>query len=76
MILISILSIAILAVGVVVGLLVGWVWRHRRVPNNNREPQFELEKLINCGSCGSLIPEGARRCAFCGGWQRYSPEDK
>jgi hypothetical protein len=40
------------------------------VRRGKQEPQFELEKLTTCRSCKSLIPEGARRCAFCGAWQR------
>lgn len=32
-------------------------------------PIIELEKLVKCKSCGSQIPEGARKCAFCGAWQ-------
>jgi len=59
----------ILAFVSIVGLLATWVWWARKVQRESDEPEFELEKLVNCKSCGSLIPEGARKCAFCGSWQ-------
>jgi len=52
-------------------LLVGVVFWFRRIrQKESREPFIELEKLVKCRFCGSLIPEGARKCAFCGAWQR------
>jgi|GEM_PF-927560 hypothetical protein len=60
-------SIAILAVVVLVGIIF-WFQRTRR--NELGIPVIELEKLVKCNSCGSQIPEGARKCAFCGAWQR------
>jgi hypothetical protein len=51
-------------------LLVGVVFWFRRIrQKESREPFIELEKLVKCRFCGSLIPEGARKCAFCGAWQ-------
>ena len=37
---------------------------------SSAEPFIELEKLVNCKSCSSLIPEGVRKCAFCGAAQK------
>ncbi|HXZ91212.1 MAG TPA: hypothetical protein VEG61_09125 [Candidatus Dormibacteraeota bacterium] len=69
-------TLAILTVLLIAGLLIGWAWS-KRLRHEEPETQFELEKLTNCRSCGSLIPEGVRRCAFCGAWQGdRHPENK
>jgi len=66
---VSPLTVAVLAVFLVLAMLAAWIWRARKVRMQDWNPPFELEKLANCISCGSLIPEGVRRCAFCGSWQ-------
>jgi len=63
-------TIAILGALIVIGL-VFWIRRVRR--GRGGGALIELEKLVKCRACGSLMPEGARKCAFCGAWQR--PED-
>jgi len=60
-------SIATLAVVALAGIIF-WFRRTRR--NETGIPIIELEKLVKCNSCGSQIPETARKCAFCGAWQR------
>jgi hypothetical protein len=67
------MTLAILALATVVALLLGRAWWTGRLRQKNSEPIIELEKLINCKSCGSLIPEGVRKCAFCGSWQQQQP---
>ena len=49
-------------------LVLRWFLRRRRPASV--EPIIELEKLVYCRACGSMIPEGVRKCAFCGAWQR------
>ena len=49
-------------------LVIRWLLRRRRALS--AEPVIELEKLVHCRACGSMIPEGVRKCAFCGAWQR------
>ncbi|OFX15381.1 hypothetical protein A3K71_00165 [archaeon RBG_16_50_20] len=49
-------------------LVIRWFLRRRRALS--AEPIIELEKLVHCRACGSMIPEGVRKCAFCGAWQR------
>ncbi len=41
-----------------------------RNANRQEEPIIELERLVNCTSCGSLVPEGVSKCAFCGALQK------
>ncbi|MGO9644984.1 MAG: hypothetical protein ACLPY5_09580 [Candidatus Bathyarchaeia archaeon] len=43
-----------------------------RKTNRQEEPIIELERLVNCTSCGSLVPEGISKCAFCGAAQKRS----
>jgi hypothetical protein len=43
-----------------------------RNANRQEDPIIELERLVNCTSCGSLVPEGVRKCAFCGAAQKVS----
>ncbi|HKM75476.1 MAG TPA: hypothetical protein VJZ32_03565 [Candidatus Bathyarchaeia archaeon] len=43
-----------------------------RKTSRQGEPIIELEKLVNCTSCGSLVPEGVNKCAFCGAVQKKS----
>ena len=50
-------------------LVLRWFLRGRRMAASV-EPIIELEKLVHCRACGSMIPEGVRKCAFCGAWQR------
>jgi hypothetical protein len=50
-------------------LLVGVVFRRIRQKESG-ELFIELEKLVKCRFCSSLILEGGRKCAFCGAWQR------
>jgi hypothetical protein len=60
--------ITIAALGII--LLVGLVtWLKRIRGRRGREPIIELEKLVHCRSCDSLIPEGVSKCAFCGASQ-------
>jgi hypothetical protein len=64
------LPILVAAVAVV-AVIVWLILRFRRTRAGMlAEPSYVLEKLVNCMSCGSLIPEGVRKCAFCGAWQR------
>lgn len=58
--------IVLIVAAAVMLILVLLFWARRRRLTNLAEPIIELEKLVNCRSCGSLIPEGARMCAFCG----------
>jgi hypothetical protein len=51
-------------------LAFGARWLFRVGRTKSLEPIIELEKLIHCRSCGSMIPQGARKCAFCGAAQR------
>ncbi|MFI5449102.1 MAG: hypothetical protein ACHQ03_04965 [Candidatus Bathyarchaeia archaeon] len=41
-----------------------------RNANRQEEPIIELERLVNCTSCDSLVPEGVSKCAFCGALQK------
>jgi len=41
-----------------------------RNANRQEEPIIELERLVNCTSCGSLVPEEVSKCAFCGALQK------
>jgi hypothetical protein len=51
-------------------VLIGLIFWIRRVrQKGDGGPFIELEQLVKCRSCGSLIPEGVRKCAFCGAWQ-------
>ena len=52
--------------GVIVVLTLIWFCTRRR---EELEPIIELENLVNCKKCGSLIPEGVGKCAFCGASQ-------
>ena len=54
-----------------IGVLVALLFRFLRTRSKYRqvEPVIELERLVNCTSCGSLVPEGVNRCAFCGATQ-------
>jgi hypothetical protein len=57
--------------GVVVLVLIAlFLWAKKRRQVTSGEPIIGLEKLVNCRSCGSSIPEGARKCAFCGAVQK------
>ncbi|MGA3110278.1 MAG: hypothetical protein ABSD99_12650 [Candidatus Bathyarchaeia archaeon] len=67
------LTVAIFSIAAVVALLSGLAWWARILRRKTAEPIIELEKLVNCRSCGSLMPEGARKCAFCGSWQKQQP---
>jgi hypothetical protein len=70
------LALGILALGVAIIILGTVLWlRKRHQPQEPSDPIIELEKLVNCRSCDSLIPEGARKCAFCGRWQ-VNPSEK
>jgi len=60
----------ITAGGAVLVLIILFMWTRKRRQAKSAELIIELEKLVNCVSCGSLIPEGARKCAFCGGVQK------
>jgi hypothetical protein len=44
----------------------------RNANRRQEDPIIELERLVNCTSCGSLVPEGVRKCAFCGAAQKVS----
>ena len=59
--------ITLVAFTILLGLI---LWFRRIRHRGSGEPIIELERLIKCRSCGSLIPEGVRKCAFCGAWQR------
>ena len=59
---------AILIAVLALFLVIRWFLRRRR--SVSAEPIIELEKLVHCRACGSMIPEGVRKCAFCGAWQR------
>jgi len=63
----SAIAISLAAVAGLVGLV---LWLRISHQENVGQPLIELEKLVNCISCGSLIPEGVRRCAFCGAMQQ------
>jgi hypothetical protein len=57
--------LVVLGIGTIAVLLIlAYLWRKRQW-HEQVEPIIELEKLVNCKSCGSLIPEGVRLCAFC-----------
>jgi hypothetical protein len=60
----NLIMILILIVAVIVSLI--WFYASRTKRKANTEPIIELEKLVNCKSCESLIPEVASKCAFCG----------
>jgi Zn finger protein HypA/HybF involved in hydrogenase expression len=63
----STISVAVLAFFSLVVAMLFWFRRlRRRKPDM---PIIELERLVKCKSCGSQIPESARKCAFCGAWQ-------
>ncbi|MGD0424293.1 MAG: hypothetical protein ABSA92_12675 [Candidatus Bathyarchaeia archaeon] len=47
-------------------IILALIWFTSRRRGKRSEPIIELEKLVHCKSCGSLIPETAGRCAFCG----------
>ena len=59
---------AIFVAALAIFLVLRWFLRRRRP--TSVEPIIELEKLVHCRACGSMIPEGVRKCAFCGAWQR------
>lgn len=60
------LTLILTLLAVIIILVV--IWHHTRL-RGNTEPIIELEKLVNCTKCDSLIPEGVRKCAFCGASQ-------
>jgi hypothetical protein len=63
-----------LTIVIVIGaaIFAALLFRFLKEQNANRqeEPIIELERLVNCTSCGSLVPEGVRKCAFCGAAQK------
>jgi len=65
------MDVVVIAAITSVGVLVALLFRFLRTRNKYRqeEPVIELERLVNCTSCGSLVPEGVNRCAFCGATQ-------
>jgi len=62
--------ILITAGGAVLVFIVLFLWTRKKRQAKSAEPIIELEKLMNCRSCNSLIPEGVRKCAFCGSIQK------
>ena len=67
-----VLVITVIGTAIVFALLFRY-FRSRSVRSVlEQEPIIELERLVNCTSCGSLVPEGVSRCAFCGAAQKRS----
>jgi len=60
-------TVIIIVLGLVtLAAILVFLWWRRRLGLQQAEPIIELEKLVHCTSCGSLVPEGVRLCAFCG----------
>jgi len=53
----------------IMGLGFSVLWIRTRT-REDPEYAIELEKLIHCRFCTSLICEGARKSAFCWAWQK------
>lgn len=54
----DVLAILVIALGALI-LMVWFATRFGRTRQGTRaEPSYELEELVSCKSCGSLIPEG------------------
>lgn len=66
---------ALTAGAAILVLIVLFVWTRRRRQTKSAGPIIELEILVNCWSCGSLVPEGVRKCAFCGAVQKKNDRD-